>query len=210
MAFSNTRALRIFFLPALATALVAACSSSDDGGATWTSTDLSAQLAMMVDAHFFNPMEGFVTGASSTAASARCVILHTTDGGATWQNAFTSRATGETCWKLSFPSERVGYAAVLTFGATPSSFIKTTDGGATWQELPFVTGSYAALGLGFLTEDIGWIGGEATGKPAYRTTDGGATWTADTSLGPYINRFRFVNDRLGFAIGTTIYKLEIP
>ncbi len=183
---------------------------TDDGGATWESTDISEHIAMLVDAHFINPMEGWVTGASSTGATSRCVILHTADGGASWETAFRSTATGEMCWKLSFPSARVGYAAMLTFGMTPSSFIKTTDGGRTWTEMPFVPGPYAALGVGFITEDIGWIGGEASGRPAYRTTDGGATWEPAMGLGPYINRFRFVGDRTGYAIGTTVYKLEIP
>lgn len=183
---------------------------SEDAGQHWTSTNISAQIAMLVDAHFATPMEGWVTGASSTGASSHCVILHTADGGGTWDTAFRSSAAGEMCWKMSFPSARVGYAAVLTFGNTPSSFIRTQDGGMTWSELPFVEGSYAALGVGFITEDIGWIGGEARGKPAYRTVDGGAHWTADTNLGPYINRFRFVGDRTGYAIGSTIYKLEIP
>lgn len=181
---------------------------SSDGGATWSSTDISSKIAMLVDSYFSTPQEGFLTGGSATTASSHCVILHTTDGGATWNSAFTSKGSGEMCWKMSFPSPKVGYAAVLTFGNTPSTFIKTSDGGATWQELPFVSGSYAALGVGFVTEDIGWIGGEAS-KPVYKTTDGGMTWQPDKGLGPYINRFRFVGERTGYAIGSTIYKWSV-
>jgi photosystem II stability/assembly factor-like uncharacterized protein len=184
---------------------------SSDAGATWTSTNVSSQLPMLVDAHFNDANDGVLTGGSSTGAGSQCRILHTTDGGATWTKVFQSKNAGTMCWKVSFPSAMVGYAAVLTFSATtPSSFIKTTDGGNTWTEMPFVDGGYAGLGVGFITENIGWIGGEASSKPAYRTSDGGNTWTPDPSLGPYVNRIRFVGPRTGYAIGSTIYKLEIP
>ncbi len=184
--------------------------SSSDAGLTWKSKDISGQIAMLVDVHFANDKVGVVTGASSLGGSSKCSILRTEDGGESWSTAFTSKATGEMCWKISFPSANIGYAAVLTFGNTPSSFIKTVDGGKTWEELPFVDGAYAALAVGFITDDIGWIGGETEKKPAYRTRDGGKTWEADGSLGPFINRFRFVGDRTGYAIGSTIYRFEVP
>ncbi len=184
--------------------------SSSDGGLTWKSKDLSKQIAMLVDSHFADEKVGIITGASSLDSISKCSILRTEDGGESWSTAFTSKATGELCWKLSFPSANVGYAAVLTYQNTPSSFIKTVDGGKTWEELPFVEGSYAALGVGFITEDIGWIGGESAKKPTYRTKDGGKTWEADPSLGPFINRFRFTGNRTGYAIGSTIYRLDVP
>jgi photosystem II stability/assembly factor-like uncharacterized protein len=183
--------------------------SSADQGATWTSTDMSSKIAMLVDSHFSSPMEGVITGGSSTGNDSQCLILRTEDGGQTWTEAFRSPSKGRMCWKLSFPSHDIGYAAVLTFSGAASTFLKTSDGGKTWAELLFVPGSYAALGVGFITEQTGWIGGEAVGKPAYRTDDGGDTWTADTSLGPYINRFRFIGTKAGYAIGSSIYKLEI-
>ena len=182
---------------------------SNDSGATWQSQDVSADLPMLVDSHFSDGQTGLLTGASSTDATSHCKILRTTDGGTTWNAAFTSEGKGEMCWKMSFPTPNVGYAAVLTFGKTKSSFLKTTDGGVTWSALPFVKGAYAALGVGFVTEKIGWIGGEASGKPAYRTRDGGLTWEADDSLGPYINRIRFLDDHTAYAIGSSIYKWEV-
>ncbi|MEO6952741.1 MAG: hypothetical protein ABI321_13100 [Polyangia bacterium] len=182
---------------------------SSDGGATWTSTDLSAQLPMLVDAHFTSPTDGVLIGGSDVTDTSQCTVLHTSDGGQTFTKVFTAHASGTVCWKLSFPSAQVGYASVLPLGSATSSFLKTVDGGATWSEKPFVADTYGALGIGFADETTGWIAGEAKDKPAYRTNDGGATWIADASLGPYINRFRFVG-KVGYAIGSTIYKLVLP
>jgi photosystem II stability/assembly factor-like uncharacterized protein len=181
---------------------------SEDGGDTWASQDVSDTLAMLVDSHFVDTQTGFITGGSATTSLTRCVIARTDDGGATWTEAFKSKTPGM-CWKLSFPSPQVGYAAVLPLSGSSGTFVKTTDGGQTWEELPFVDSAYGALGIGFITEQIGWIGGEASTEPAYRTQDGGLTWQPDDSLGPYINRFRFVDAHTAYAIGSSIYKLEI-
>jgi photosystem II stability/assembly factor-like uncharacterized protein len=182
---------------------------SADGGATWTSFDVSSQIAMLIDSHFSTPTDGFIVGGSSTGTDSSCVILHTGDGGESWQNVFSSNDAGTMCWKFSFPSSQVGYASVLPFSGGNSSFVKTSDGGKTWNELPFLPGPYEALGVGFITDEIGWIGGDSKGQPAQRTKDGGKTWEADSSLGKYVNRFRFIDQRVGYAIGTEIDKLVI-
>ena len=77
-----------------------------------------------------------------------------------------------------------------------------------------VPGPYQAKGVGFVSAEVGWIAGERPGIPAYRTDDGGRTWMPDTTLGPLVNRFRFIRDRAGrleagYAIGATIHKLDL-
>lgn len=177
--------------------------SSSDGGETWRSRDLNDQLTMLIDVRFTTPLEGILIGRN---ARGRCAIVRTQDGGESWTTAFESAEASTLCWKLSFPSPLVGYASIQ--GGRRSTFAKTVDGGATWQELPLLMDrSFRGLGAGFITEDIGWMANE-TG--AWRTTDGGATWARDPSLGPAINRFRFVDRHTAYAIGTTIYKLQIP
>jgi photosystem II stability/assembly factor-like uncharacterized protein len=183
--------------------------TSADQGATWTSTDVSSKIAMLVDSHFSTPQVGLITGGSAIDATSQCLVLRTEDGGATWTEVFRSPGKNKMCWKLSFPSDLIGYASVQTFGSQTSTFLKTFDGGKTWLELGLTGGNYASLGIGFITETTGWIGGEAMGKPAYRTDDGGLTWTPDNSLGPYINRFRFIGTKAGYAIGASIFKLGI-
>jgi photosystem II stability/assembly factor-like uncharacterized protein len=176
---------------------------SVDGGETWRSRDLSGQLEMLIDVRFSTPMDGLLVGRNPRG---RCAVLRTADGGDTWTEVFQSAVSGTLCWKLSFPSSTVGYVSIQ--GGSRSTFAKTTDGGESWEELPLLPGErFRGLGAGFITEDIGWMASDAG---AWKTTDGGATWTRDTSLGRAINRFRFVDAHTAYAIGTTIYKLEIP
>ncbi len=183
---------------------------SNDGGKTWSSKDVSKQLPMLIDAHFVNEKEGVLVGASSEGEDSQTRILRTTDGGASFVQVFQNTAKkGEMGWKFAFPSPRVGYVSVLGFGGGPASILKTKDGGATWAVLPVAAEPFEALGVGFITDEIGWIGGHAKDRPGYRTLDGGKTWQVDASLGASVNRFRFVGGKVGYAIGASIQKLSL-
>jgi len=183
---------------------------SADAGATWTSIDLSAQIGMLIDGHFSSPTEGVLVGGSTTGSSAYPIVLRTTDGGDSFTEVFASDSVGAMAWKLSFPSALVGYASVQHFSDSPGSFLKTTDGGASWMELPITDQPFSGLGIGFLTDQIGWVGGGAASRPGYRTVDGGMSWMGDDSLGARVNRFRFVADgKIGYAIGSAIQKLTL-
>lgn len=180
---------------------------SSDAGASWTSIDMNPQLAMLIDAHFVSPTEGIVVGGNKDAAM-KCTILRTTDGGQTFTPVFTSATPGSLCWKISFPSTQVGYVSVQDTSGGTGTFAKTTDGGKTWTEMPLVGRSYPAIGLGFITDDIGWVSADSS-APTYKTVDGGATWTEDPVLESPINRFRFVDKNTAYAIGEKVYKMTI-
>ncbi len=180
---------------------------SSDAGAHWTSSDLGAQLQMLIDARFPSPTEGIVVGGTA-ANPMRCTILRTTDG-TTFDTVFTAAGANTLCWKIAFPSDRVGYVSIQSLGAGTGTFAKTTDGGATWTEMPLTPTPYAGIGMGFITEDIGWISSEDSSQPTYRTIDGGETWTEDAVLRSPLNRFRFVDARTAYAIGGSVYKLTI-
>ena len=181
---------------------------SDDSGATWTSTDLGAQLAMLIDARFTSPTEGIVIGATS-GRSLKCTILRTTDG-TTFVPVFTGAAINSLCWKISFPSPLVGYVSIQNTQGGTSAFAKTIDGGATWTEMPLLAGApYGGVGIGFITDDIGWISADNPAQPTLKTIDGGLTWAPDPVLRSPINRFRFVDKQTAYAIGARIYKMTI-
>lgn len=189
-----------------------------DRGKTWTSTDMSPYASVgLIDGWFWNQDTGFITGQDG----ANAVILHTVDGGATWQTVYhASRGDSDHVWKLSFPSRDTGYGSLecLYYGRHKRYFVKTVDGGKTWTEYPFISG-YDEEGCGFINDSIGWIGGDNC-APTYITFDGGKNWQADNGFGvttpPYqycsdgftINRFRRFGDTLMYASGNTVYKLS--
>jgi photosystem II stability/assembly factor-like uncharacterized protein len=179
---------------------------STDGGNTWHSKSLDSLAAGLIDCYFVSPDTGFAVGlTNSSHASSSGIILSTVDGGETWQIAHITARTGEWCWKISFPSRKVGYVSLQRNFASPIYFLKTIDGGLTWEEKLFRTEHYYVQGIGFVNDSIGWIGG-TNAHPTYTTSDGGDTWQ-NAGFGNRINRFRFVNDSVGYAVGVTVYKM---
>ncbi len=180
---------------------------STDGGATWTSKDLSPFANMLIDIHFFHPDTGIISGAYGNSAA----ILRTVNGGESWERIFTSSHQDEWSWKISFPTRTDGFVSLQTYGDSVF-FLQTTDGGNTWKEKFFLKagGLYSPQGIGFVSKSVGWIGaypsfGTNRSEATYKTTDGGATWAIDPSS-KNINRFRWLNDTIGFAAGNTVYK----
>jgi photosystem II stability/assembly factor-like uncharacterized protein len=186
---------------------------SSDGGATWVSTSLKQYLSMAIDARFASKDEGVVVGMGAGSPSV-CTVIRTEDGGQSWNTVFASKTASSLCWKVHFPTATVGYVAVQDTTVGPGTFAKTSDGGKSWEELPLPPtgagkGQYPAIGVGFITDKIGWMAPESASLPTYRTADGGQTWTVDPTLVGPINRFRFVDAKTAYAIGAAVWKLEI-
>jgi photosystem II stability/assembly factor-like uncharacterized protein len=184
---------------------------SSDAGASWTSIDVSSKFAMLVDAHFTSPTDGVLVGMNQNAV---CSIMVTHDGAQTLTPVFASKVPNSLCWKVSFPSDQVGYVAIQDATVGPPTFAKTIDGGNTWTEMPLPTQAtktspYPAIGIGFITDNVGWVSPEDASMPTYRTTDGGNTWTVDATLKSPINRFRFVDQNTAYAVGGSVWKLSI-
>jgi photosystem II stability/assembly factor-like uncharacterized protein len=177
-----------------------------DGGSSWISKDMGDYAAGLIDCIFFTPDSGFAVGLSnSTHSQSRGIILSTSDGGESWDTSFITSRTGEWCWKMSFPSRSTGYISLQRNVSGPAiNIIKTTNGGVTWFEKEAFDFYYFAQGIGFLNDTLGWIGGNSS-FPVYQTTDGGETWE-ETDFGTRVNRFRFLSDTVGYAVGQTVYK----
>lgn len=179
-----------------------------DRGTSWTSMDLSAHAGALVDCHFFSPESGFVVGSnSSDYVNGYARVLFTSDGGNSWITRYAGSRLGELAWKIQFLTETTGYVSIEKFSAGPTYYLKTTDGGTTWNDRLFLDTLYEVQGIGFAGDSLGWLGG--WGGDTYETTDAGASWHP-AGFGYIINRFRFLNDKLAYAVGETVYKYWAP
>lgn len=188
----------------------AAIMKSEDSGKTWTVQDMSKQAGMILDIKFLDAQTGFVCASTnSDMEKAEALILRTADGGKTWNPAYTSGRRLENCWKMSWPSARVGYATVQSYDEAPANtkrvVIKTADGGKTWVEMPLVTApGIQQFGIGFIDETRGWVGCKAGG---YETHDGGQSWSP-VAFGRAVNKIRIIKNRV-FAIGAEVHRLDV-
>lgn len=188
-------------------------------GASWRYIKLDSLAGGLVDAYFFGKDTGYIVGASDTGwIRGRGVILGTTDGGDHWRRIHVTDRDSQMCWKMSFPSQLIGYATIESFkyGIDSQFFAKTIDGGQTWQEHFLVKtpgyygpGGFDQEGVGFINDTIGWIGGRDTSRTGkeYKTTNGGATWTVE-HWGKNLNRFRNVGNGTAYFSGKTVYKFQ--
>ena len=187
---------------------------SHDGGSSWTSGSMDGDCKMLFDIKMFDPHNGIVCAASDEAIEkSNALLLKTSDGGKTWQKVYQSDRPFETTWKVSFPTDSVGYVTIQSYNPDPNAkqqrIAKTTDGGNTWQELPLIEDAAArTFGIGFLDENHGFVG---TLKGGYETKDGGKTWTP-VNLGMACNKIRLYRDangrNYGYAIGVDVMKGE--
>ncbi len=176
-----------------------------DRGASWTSYDLSAYAGALVDCYFFSPDSGFVVGSTNgDYTNGYTRILFTSDGGNTWTTRYAGNRLSELCWKIHFLDRMTGYVSIEMFSSFgPTYYLKTTDGGLTWSDQLFRNTPYDVQGIGFLNESVGWLGG--WGGYTFETTDSGASWHL-AGFGYIVNRFRFLNQYLAYAVGETVYK----
>lgn len=209
--------------------------STTDGGKTWTAREMGEHASLLVDIHFITPQMGWVVGGKAVPDpgpeppdrpgcnpawkerwDVKPVVLFTEDGGQTWSNRVTDLADdfplGEWGWKIQFVSEDLGFVSLENFFG--AAILKTTDGGRNWKriEVRDPQGNANLEGVGFISEDVGWVGGwghcNMSTQTSSATTDGGKTWVDANDVLRNINRFRFLGNpvTVGYACGRTLYK----
>ena len=161
----------------------------------------------------FDKREGFVCASiGEDLDKSHACILHTTNGGETWEKVYESKRPYENSWKLFFPSKRIGYATIQSYNpdttAVEQHYIKSENGGKKWKELVLCNDYKArSFGVGFIDEQNGFIG---TMNSGHHTTDGGKSWQK-IDLGKACNKIRIIKQPngkvFGYAIGINVYKL---
>lgn len=187
---------------------------SHDGGENWTSHSMNDDCKMLFDIKMFDKNTGIACAATSEdIAQSNALILKTTDGGKSWKKVYQSNRPFETTWKVSFPSDKIGYVTIQSYNPDPTvkqqRIAKTIDGGNTWTELNLVEDARAReFGIGFIDDNHGFVG---TVNSGYLTKDGGNTWSK-VDLGMACNKIRIYKEKehlYGYAIGVNIYKLKM-
>jgi photosystem II stability/assembly factor-like uncharacterized protein len=204
--------------------LPAAIIKTTNGGATWTAIDMSAHAAILVDIHFKSQNEGWVVGgrddvgrptAQRKRDDVKPVVLHTTDGGATWTDRLVPKRffpRGEWGWKIQVLDAQTMFVTLENL--LDGAIVRSDDAGRTWRRLPINDRqSNASLeGVGFLDRNRGWVGGwgdiDGIGGFTSATTDGGRNWDNANQIGFRLNRFRFIGNpvTVAYASGDTVYK----
>jgi photosystem II stability/assembly factor-like uncharacterized protein len=141
----------------------------------------------LYDATFVGDKEAWVAGYPG-------LILHTTDGGATWNRQ--CGVTGQALFAVDFADPQHGWIV-----GRAGIALSTADGGKTWRQSTPVCPE-ELLAVDFVNAERGWAVGYK-GRVA-RTVDGGQTWQASTleamaSAG--LNGLHFFDAERGFVVG---------
>ncbi len=157
-----------------------------DGGQSWTQQALPEGASLLNRVDFVDAQTGWAVGIKHAGGDSyrpehRGAIYHTTDGGATWQEQYTTADpivfTGvdfidaQHGWVASFPGNS---------GLEGGFVFYTADGGASWQRGEPGSAFAPLWDVHFVDQQRGYVVGadyiSAWGPPVWRTLDGGATW----------------------------------
>jgi photosystem II stability/assembly factor-like uncharacterized protein len=146
----------------------------------------------------------FVDSLNGWVSSETGFIIHTSDGGESWDTQFTNDSLNIV--NLFFVNGLLGYAAAWSSLYPPygTYILKTTNAGLNWNKELFGIGEKFVNSFYFLDSLTGF----AVGYPGVfiRTSDGGSTWNSvrlDSSVlsgfPPYT--IKFYNQQYGYACG---------
>ncbi len=153
------------------------------GGKAWNNiTPLDLGAAAIGAVSFIDTQSGWLVSVSMDGAGiAQHTLAQTSDGGVTWHTTpLVLFKPGDVealagAVYLQFIDAHTGWLVIKQ--ATSSNFsagtlFRTTDTGLTWTRLDLPIGERVY----FVTDQVGWAAGGATGNEFYRTQDGGKTW----------------------------------
>ena len=176
--------------------------STNDGGVTWRTLPRPTEDALR-DLYFSDRTNGWLVCDRSiyrlkTDEEARTYLLHTRDGGTTWQRVDVGHTN---------PAERLVRVVFAgnglrgwVFGETGAVY-NTSDGGGSWARQSVPT-RRLLLGGAFIDAATGWLVG--AGATVLQTNDGGETWRAANAMAApnaRLNAVSFADKAHGWAVG---------
>jgi photosystem II stability/assembly factor-like uncharacterized protein len=170
---------------------------TDDGGQNWVEQDsgYSTGAYYFYGVHFVDENVGWVVGGYSDAfGDTAPIIVHTTDGGDTWETQLYG--SNKPLLNAVFATDADTAWAV----GDGSQILHTTDGGENWYPQDAGTGLYLSS-VCFTDASTGWVASVRTSS-VLRTTDGGDTWYSQpTGSGAGLESVFFTDANTGWAAG---------
>lgn len=175
---------------------------------SWQFIDMRQYASALVDVYFLSSDTGFVTGTSADPMDG-AIILHTTDGGLHWNTVYQSHVANDLVWKIQQVNDTLYFASIESFLNPVGTILKSVDGGQVWQEITIDTVPDDVQMVGFIDENIGFVGGHFDGY--YQTADGGQTWEFhnENTVGNF-NRFLKGHDNTYWISGGGIFRVDGP
>ncbi len=141
---------------------------SDNGGASWETSELNASGITRDDdilgAFFINETQGWLVGRENQGFA---FVLVTDDGGSTWQKVDVEQAYN--FGSVHFIDNNEGYATVdaMDYGDNPNcKLFHSTDGGNTWSPITISTSILPMKKVAFIGPYLGYAVGQ--GSDTYR------------------------------------------
>ena len=153
-----------------------------DGATTWTE-QLRTPGALLgavdtVGPHIWvaggDPAAGPVLAGERVSGAG--VVLHSSDGGTTWETQWGGDAGDLRVNDLDMVDEQVGWAVGDATAAQKALVLRTTDGGGHWATLDPGDVYFDLTAVHALDARTAWVVGD--GEEILATTDGGVTWTS--------------------------------
>lgn len=172
----------------------------------WVQQTIPRQDLAVRDLQFVDTLTGFLIQSRVNPDSS--FISRTTDGGNNWS---VTQLPNVYLTSLHFINELTGFCAggeITT--SDPGVVIKTTNGGNNWFTNSYVSSFIFLNDVVFINNDTGWV---CSTYPLdgglWRTTNGGISWQMQMNYVPSPSKVFFVNDTIGWVIGSansTLYK----
>src|SRR3954469_708462 len=170
---------------------------TDDRGRSWTGvpTGTTATLSRIA-----------IPDESTVVAGGGCVLLRSSDGGATFARLSFTDDCDNGLVAMSFPSAQTGYLLLAK-----GTVLRTGDGGATFEVRGAIPGTAAAqpdsatgtpTDVLFTDANTGFaVARGSSGGVVYRTTDGGANWVQRAASEQALSGLDFPDPSIGYAVG---------